>query len=171
MEPILEPGSQMQPGVVPAATDVTQLIIRLASRFQVAYAGSLGPLGLKEVDYGVLAPIRRAGATRGLTPTYLAKHCMLTSGGMTAALDRLERKGLIARIPNPKDRRGTLVQLTDAGREVIDEAMMLRTRTDHRLVSGLDEHERDQLGVLLRDLMRGGSHDIHGVPEPLHTDS
>jgi DNA-binding MarR family transcriptional regulator len=80
---------------------------------------------------------------------------MMTSGGMTAALDRLERKGLVARLPNPADRRGSLVRLTDAGRDVIDEAMTQHVRTEQRLVAGLDEHERAQLRVLLRKLLHG----------------
>jgi DNA-binding MarR family transcriptional regulator len=109
---------------------------------------------LNDGDYGVLAPLRRAGAPHQLTPTELAKHRMMTSGGMTAALDRLERKGLVARVPNPDDRRGSLVRLTDSGRNVIDEAMQQHVLTEHRLISGLDEHEREALRVLLRKLMR-----------------
>ena len=62
---------------------------------------------------------------------------MITSGGMTAALDKLERKGLVTRVPNPNDRRGTLVRLTDEGRRLIDEAMELHTACEHELVSVL----------------------------------
>jgi DNA-binding MarR family transcriptional regulator len=101
----------------------------------------------------VLAPLRRAGAPFELTPTELAKHRMMTSGGMTAALDRLERKGLLARVPNPADRRGSLVRLTDAGRRVIDDAMTQHVLTEERLVAGLDRRERAQLSGLLRKLL------------------
>ena len=71
-----------------------------------------------------------------LTPTELARH-MMTSGGMTALLDRVERKGFVARSPNPADRRGNLVGLTDDGLRVIDEAMAVHADVEHRLVAGL----------------------------------
>lgn len=77
----------------------------------------------------------------------------MTSGGMTAALDRLERRGLIARLPNPADRRGILVQLTDEGREAIEAAVDLEVDVEWRLVEVLSDRERDQLTGLLRKLL------------------
>jgi len=150
---IVEQWRRERPDLDSSAKEVTGRIVRLASLFQQAYAGTFEPLGLNEGDYGVLAPLRRAGAPHELTPTELAKHRMMTSGGMTAALDRLERKGLVLRVPNPDDRRGSLVRLTDAGRDVIDEAMTQHVLTEKRLVSGLDEDERDQLRDLLRKVL------------------
>ena len=150
---IVDQWRRERPDLDPSAKEVTGRIVRLASLFQQAYSNTFQPLGLNDGDYGVLAPLRRAGAPHQLTPTELAKHRMMTSGGMTAALDRLERKGLVARMPNPDDRRGSLVRLTDSGRDVIDEAMQQHVLTEHRLISGLDEHEREQLRLLLRKLM------------------
>ena len=143
-----------RPDLEPSAKEVTGRIIRLASLFQRAYGDVFEPLGLKDGDYGQLAALRRAGAPFELTPTELARHLMMTSGGMTAAIDRLERKGFVARVPNPADRRGSLVRLTDAGREVIDEAMQQHAHTEHRLVSALDEPEQTQLRDLLHKLLR-----------------
>ena len=151
---IVEEWRRERPDLDPDAKEVTGRIVRLASRFQQAYSDTFGPLGLNDGDYGVLAPLRRAGAPHELTPTELAKHRMMTSGGMTAALDRLERKGLVTRVPNPSDRRGSLVRLTDVGRDVIDEAMTQHVLTEQRLVASLDEHEQAQLRGLLRKLLR-----------------
>lgn len=72
---------------------------------------------------------------------------------MTAALDRLERKGLVTRAPNPDDRRGSLVRLTDTGRDIVDEAMTQHVLTEQRLVAGLDEQEQRQLRLLPRKLL------------------
>jgi DNA-binding MarR family transcriptional regulator len=72
---------------------------------------------------------------------------------MTAAIDRLERKGLLERRPNPNDRRGSLVQLTDEGLATIDAAMVVHTEVEHRLLSGLGERQRSQLTGLLRALL------------------
>lgn len=128
--------------------------MRLASLFQQSYAEAFEPLGLNEGDYGVLAPLRRSGAPFELTPTELARLRMMTSGGMTAALDRLERKGLIERVPNPADRRGSLVRLTETGRDIVDAAMTRHVAVEQQLLSGLDDDEQAQLIALLRKLLR-----------------
>ena len=78
---------------------------------------------------------------------------MMTSGGITAALDRLERKSFVARVPNPADRRGSLVGLTDEGRARIDEAMSRHVIVERELITGLTERERRQLRDLLAKLL------------------
>lgn len=153
MDAIVAEWHRERPDLDAGPKEVTGRIVRLASLFQHAYAETFEPLGLNEGDYGILAPLRRAGEPYELTPTELAKHRMMTSGGMTAALDRLERKGLLERVPNPADRRGSLVRLTDAGREVVDEAMTRHVGTEQRLVSALDDDERSALSALLRKLL------------------
>ena len=142
-----------RPDLDPSAKEITGRIIRLASVFQESYRETFDPLGLNEGDYGVLSPLRRAGAPYELTPTELARHRVMTSGGMTAAIDRLERKGLVGRVPNPADRRGSLVRLTDAGLRVVDEAIGEQVVTESRLVSVLDPDEQAQLRTLLHKLL------------------
>ena len=151
---IIEQWRRERPDLDPGAKEVTGRIIRLASLFQQSYGAAFEPLGLNDGDYGLLAPLRRAGEPHQLTPTELARHRMMTSGGMTAAIDRLERKGLVDRVPNPADRRGNLVRLTAAGRQVTDEAMTRHAHTEHRLLDTLDEHEQTQLRDLLHKLLR-----------------
>ena len=116
-------GAGSGPSSIPSAKHITGRIVRLASLFQQSYGDAFAEVGLQNGDYGVLAALRRAGAPFQLTPTDLARHRMMTSGGMTAAIDRLERKGLVSRLPNPNDRRGNLVKLTDEGRRIVDAAM------------------------------------------------
>ena len=144
-----------RPDLDPTAKHLTGRLIRLASLFQAAYAEAFAPLGLNGGDYGVLAALRRAGAPHQLTPSELARHQMMTSGGMTAAIDRLERKGLVTRRPNPNDRRGSLVRLNDDGRKVVDRAMELQAEVESRLVQALDASERKTLEQLLRKLLLG----------------
>jgi DNA-binding MarR family transcriptional regulator len=150
---IVEEWRRERPDLDASAKAITGRVVRLASIFQRAYSETFEPFGLNEGDYGVLAPLRRAGAPYELTPTELAKHRMMTSGGMTAALDRLERKGFIQRVPNPADRRGSLVRLTDEGLRTIDDAMTAHVATEERMVASLDASERDLLADLLRRLL------------------
>ena len=142
----------------PSAKQVTGRIIRLASLFQQAYAPEFEAAGLNAGDYGVLVALRRAGAPFRLTPTELARQRMMTSGGMTPVIDRLERQGLVARLPNPDDRRGSLVELTRTGRRKVDAAMERHARAEQRLLEHLDRRERDQLAALLRKLLLSVDH-------------
>jgi DNA-binding MarR family transcriptional regulator len=153
VDAIVEQWRKERPDLDPSAKEVTGRIIRLASLFQQANAEVFEPLGLNDGDYGVLATLRRNGAPYELTPSELARRRMMTSGGMTAALDRLERKALIARAPNPADRRGSLVRLTDDGLSLINRAMELHSETEQRLVRGLTASDRRKLGDLLRVLL------------------
>jgi DNA-binding MarR family transcriptional regulator len=69
-------------------------------------------LGLNATDSECLSYISIQGGTS--TPKDLARYTGLTTGSTTAMLDRLEKIGYIARKPNPKDRRGVLVEITKA---------------------------------------------------------
>lgn len=111
--------------------------------------------GLQRGEFDVLATLRRAGAPFTLTPTELYEATMMTSGGMTARLDRLEKRGLIARRPNPGDRRGTLVSLTEDGRALVEAALRPHAANETRLLAALDPGEQAQLNQLLRKLRAG----------------
>jgi DNA-binding MarR family transcriptional regulator len=153
VDSIVEQWQRERPDLDPLAKHVTGRVIRLAGLFQSAYSEAFEPLGLSDSDYGVLAPLRRAGAPYELSPTDLARSKMMTSGGMTAALDRLERKGWISRVANAADRRSNLVRLTEAGLAIIDDAMTRHAAVEARLVAPLDDAERTQLVGLLRRLV------------------
>jgi DNA-binding MarR family transcriptional regulator len=110
--------------------------------------------GLSRGEFDVLATLRRSGSPYRLTPTALFTDLMLSSGGMTNRLDRLERAGLIARSPDPSDRRGTLVELTPRGQELVDAAVAAHLANEQRLLEALSADEREQLAGLLRKLLR-----------------
>jgi len=78
---------------------------------------------------------------------------ILSSGAMTNRLDRLEALDLVERQPDPNDRRGRLVALTDRGRELVDKAVVDHLENEERLLGALDAGEREQLAGLLRKLL------------------
>jgi DNA-binding MarR family transcriptional regulator len=111
--------------------------------------------GLQPGEFDVLATLRRSGPPFALTPTALYEATMVTSGAMTNRLDRLEKAGLIARIPHPQDRRGLLVELTESGRGLIDRAVEAHVENEHAILSGLTEQECEKLAGLLKKLIAG----------------
>ena len=111
--------------------------------------------GLQPGEFDVLATLRRSGDPYMLSPTRLYEAAMISSGGMTDRLDRLERAGLVERRPDPQDRRGKLIALTASGRRVIDDTITRHVANEERLLSVLTTAEQEKLNALLRKLIAG----------------
>ncbi|WP_027061796.1 MarR family winged helix-turn-helix transcriptional regulator [Mesorhizobium loti] len=109
--------------------------------------------GLQAGEFDVLATLRRSGQPYALTPTALYEATMVTSGAMTNRLDRLEKAGLILRAPHPNDRRGIVVQLTEKGLALIDEALTAHVANEHEILAGLSNAEQETLALLLGKLI------------------
>ena len=113
----------------------------------------VAPYGLQPGWLDILAALRRAGTPAELNPTGLMRSTLLSSGGMTKRLDRLEEAGLVERRPDPADRRGTLVRLTRRGRGVIDRALEAHLANEERLLASLSASDRRALDGALRKLL------------------
>ena len=111
--------------------------------------------GLQQGEFDALATLRRSGAPEGLTPTALFEAAMMSSGGMTARIDRLEKAGLVERRPHPTDRRATLVRLTDKGFDLIETIMPQHEDAARDVLSPLSIDEQKTLNALLARLIGG----------------
>ncbi len=109
----------------------------------------IAELGLCLSDFGVLEALLNKGP---LNVKKLGAKVMLTSGSMTAALDRLGRRGLIEREEDADDRRVRMVRLTEAGRGMIREAFEDHKQAMERTVAGVGKKDREVLIGLLRQL-------------------
>ncbi|KUH36484.1 MarR family transcriptional regulator [Streptomyces kanasensis] len=129
---------------------VYRLAHAMGERMDRAYA----PFGVSRGEFDVLATLRRSGEPYTLSPRQLSDTLMLTTGGMTGRLDKLERAGLLSRSPDPHDRRALRVTLSDRGREVVDGAVTAGLAVQREaLEAALDEREAEELAVLLRRLL------------------
>lgn len=140
-------------------TRAMQVVGQLGTVAQLMARDWLNPLfaehGLQPGEFDVLATLRRSGAPYALTPTALYEAAMLSSGGMTNRIDRLETAGLIERQKHPTDRRGVLVALTSQGKELIDKLVLLHVANEQRMLAALTAREQGQLGQLLAKLLQG----------------
>ena len=100
----------------------------------------------------VLTSLRLVPGHRS-SPGELAGDLELSSGAMTSRLDRLEKEGFVRRLPDPDDRRGVVVELTDEGRKAWDTAASVQGRKEAFFASALTKPEQKQLNDLLRKLM------------------
>ena len=115
----------------------------------------LAEAGLNVGEFDVLTPLRRAGQPYVLSPTQLYEAALISSGGMTDRLDRLERAGLVERRPDPKDRRGRQIALTAEGKRVIDDMIGRMVAMETQMLSVLTEVEQQRLNGLLKKLLAG----------------
>src|SRR3954468_21216142 len=98
-------------------------IERLAELLDDAFAPTLARFGITRADFDVLATLRRSGKPYRLPPTALSRAMMISSGGTTKRIDRLETRGLLTRSDDPNDRRGVVVALTPRGVNLVDDAV------------------------------------------------
>lgn len=110
--------------------------------------------GLDAGEFDVIATLRRSGPPYRLRPTELFKWLMISSGGLTARLVKLEKAGLIVRAAVPDDGRSILVQLTESGRSLAEAAFREDMAFENQLLAALDRSEADTLARLLRKLAR-----------------
>ena len=111
-------------------------------------------LELSAGEFDVLAALRRAGAPFERTPTELATVTMITIGGLTKRIDRLELAQLVERRVADEDRRQRVVALTPAGLDAIDRAIEAHMANERRLLSVLSDEERVALEALLTHWLR-----------------
>lgn len=135
------------------AIEVTGRVLRLAQAFESRRADHLADFDLTSADFDLLATIRRTQGSAGVNPSQILQSVMVSSGGLTKRLDRLEESGLTARHPDPDDRRGTLVRLTAAGEKLIDEVLPSVVTMEHEfLTQELSTSELEEAATLLRRL-------------------
>ena len=155
---MLEQWQRERPDLDVSATGILGRISRLAAVVEQEMDEVFAPEGLTGADFVVLAGLRRSGKPYQLRPSELSRSMMVSAGGTTKRLDRLEVRGLIRRDPDPADRRGTLVTLTDAGLAAIDTVMSEHVQNEKRLVEALSANERGTLTRLLRKLLLALEH-------------
>ncbi len=108
--------------------------------------------GLDAGEFDVLSTLRRSGEPYRLRPTELYQSLMISSGGLTDRLSRLQRAGLVTRVPSPDDARSLLVQLTPAGKAAAEDAFREDMQVEAQMLAGLSPTERDDLAALLAKL-------------------
>lgn len=144
---------QERPALDVSAKGIVGRIIRLQAVMMDQVADLFSRHGIQPGEYAVLCNLRIQGNPYQLSPKGIAQSVLLTSGGLSNLLERLENKKYIKRLPDPQDRRGVLVQLQALGKKIIDAAMTEHVQFEAGLVSALNQSERATLENLLKKLL------------------
>lgn len=105
--------------------------------------------GLCLSDFMALEALLHKGP---LTVGEIGARVLLTSGSMTAAVDRLEKMGLVRRVFSEEDRRARVIHLTPKGRRLMERVFEAHSRDLEALMGALDARERTDLYSLLKKL-------------------
>jgi DNA-binding MarR family transcriptional regulator len=155
VDAIIEQWARVRPDLDTAAMEVFGRINRIAHAMGERATKAYAAFGISRGEFDVLATLRRSGEPYTLSPRQLSATLMLTTGGMTGRLDKLERAGLLRRSPDPHDRRALHVTLTDEGLTLVDEAVAAGLAVQTQALSALGAERAGVLADLLRDLLAG----------------
>jgi DNA-binding MarR family transcriptional regulator len=142
-------GPRTRPGIHLGDTAGLLRVMRLAAHLERQLAATSA---VKPGQFQVLAALRRRDPLP-MNAGELAEAALLTTGAMTAVLDRLEEQGLIRREMDAKDRRARRITITEKGRTLINRALDQRMAQHRALNAVLTLEEREALSDILRKLL------------------
>jgi DNA-binding MarR family transcriptional regulator len=140
--------------------EVLSRVTRLARHLDRARRTAFALHGLESWEFDVLTALRRAGKPYALSPGQLLTQTLVTSGTMTNRVDRLEDRGRVTRLPDPRDRRGVQVRLTARGKDLVDAALKDLLVREEELLGALTPRQQDVLASLLRTLVLPFDRDV-----------
>ena len=136
-----------------ATEGIVERIQKINKYLDRAMNETLAQFNLDRGEWRLLGALRRSGPPYRQSPGYLAEDLGLSSGAMTNRLDRLEAAGLVRRLPDPDDRRGLKIELTDAGWQAWQDSVGVQAQKEALVASAVDPEEKEQLNGLLRRMM------------------
>jgi DNA-binding MarR family transcriptional regulator len=153
VDQLVEAWTRERPDPDLAPVEVFSRISRLARHLDLARRDAFTAARVESWEFDVLAALRRAGEPYELSPGRLLRETLVTSGTMTNRVDRLARRGLVERLPDPRDRRGVLVRLTPEGRTCVDHAFAELLDAERTFLADLPDDDQARLADLLRTLL------------------
>lgn len=149
---IIDQWSREIPDLDVSSISVLGRLHRCDVRYQGLVSDVLEEFDLTPASFDVLASLRRSAPDYRRTAGQLAEIGLISSGGLTQRIDRLERAGLVERTKSPGDRRIVYIELTAAGRSLIDTVLQRHFEEQNNFLAGLTRNEQRQLGQLLSRL-------------------
>lgn len=142
------------PEVYAVANPALLRLIRLSDYLRREADKTLQQSSLLPAEFDVLAALRRQPTPNIVSPTALCRALLISSGGLTKVLYRLQDRGLIHRPANPGDGRSLLVGLTDLGRQQVEAAMTEMMSLHRRQLANLSERELNSFNTVLEKMLQ-----------------
>jgi DNA-binding MarR family transcriptional regulator len=152
VDDIVSQWNRQWPELDVSALHVFGRLHRTYLRYQASLAAVFEQHGINMASFDVLAALRRSGPPYRMTSGQLAESSLVTTGGITLRVDRLEKAGLVVRERDPDDRRVVYARLTDEGLRVVDTTAEAHFGNESRMLANLSQDKRKQLARLLLEL-------------------
>lgn len=149
---IVQQWTTQRPDLDVSALEVLGRMHRCFIQYQASVNALFAQYDLNMAAFDVLAALRRSGAPYRMTAGELATSSLVTTGGITLRIDRLQDAGLVERQRIEDDRRVVYAQLTAKGLEVIDQIAEAHFENEQRLLAGISEASRAKLAGMLKSL-------------------
>jgi DNA-binding MarR family transcriptional regulator len=149
VESLIKVWENERPDVPMGSLRVSLPLRRALQHAESRRAKVLARHGVSAATLDLLVALRRSGKPYVSTPSELARLLVLSSGGVSQRLERLEREGLVERRVSTEDRRVVLVHLTEAGLDTLDRLIDEYMAHEEAMLRGLSERQITQLGQLL----------------------
>lgn len=150
LDRILEQWHAEKPDLDVSPMAIIGRLSRTALAVESRLSSTFARHGLDASSFDVLATLLRSGAPYRITPVELARDAMISTSAVAQRLNKLEGRGFVLREANPDDGRGTIVALTDTGRELIETALPDHLETERAITAALSAEEQTHLTVLLQ---------------------
>lgn len=137
------------PEIDPDVEAIVERVGKVERMLNKAAKASLAKVDLGYEEFKVLMSLYFGPQSHGT----LSRSLLVSTGAMTNRLDKLERAGLVCRRRDPDDRRGVLLEITDAGRERLDRYAAIGGRRERELLAVLERKELAQLNGLLKKVL------------------
>ena len=132
---------------------IVERVQHLNKHLDHAVNETLAGYGIDRGEWRILTALRRSGEPYRLSPGVLARYLGLSAAAMTNRLNRMEKAGLVQRLPDVDDRRGVQVELTRDGWQRWQQSVGAQAQKEALIASSLTESEKRQLNELLQRLM------------------
>jgi DNA-binding MarR family transcriptional regulator len=142
-----------RPDIDVSSVGIISRIWRVSRHLERERKERLAELGTDRVTLDVLAMLRRAGPPYRRTAGDLTRASLITSGGVSQRLDKLERAGLVTRHIHPEDRRRIDVELTAEGMRLVDSVLADLMEHESALLDDLSDADKEHLQRTLKRLL------------------
>ncbi|SDM29695.1 MarR family winged helix-turn-helix transcriptional regulator [Allokutzneria albata] len=140
------------PEALGPTSELVKRVLLLAGDLDAATRRELPEFELTTAEFDVLVGLRRSGAPYRLKPSELGRSLLLSSGGTSNIITRLTARGLVRRESDPDDGRGTLIVLTDAGKELAERAVLANSAAHAEVFAALPEATLRAATAALREV-------------------
>jgi DNA-binding MarR family transcriptional regulator len=147
---ILEQWKSERPDLDVSPMAIIGRLSRTALAVDGRLAATFARYGLDASAFDVLATLLRSGSPYRITPAALARDAMISTSAVAQRLNKLQGRDLVSRESNPHDGRGTLVALTDAGKRLVEAALVPHVETERSITAVLTDEEQSLLIALLQ---------------------